>query len=175
MSFEVTCISRGEIENGFEDGFFCGMSGVCRRPPRSRLWLDIYDEVGSIGLLAREQGWVVGQTIILPKKYARRMGLPTDIAHAEDIDTTMAISCLRVHGRYRNMGIASAMIQETIDFCRSHAYERVDACVDHRPPPETFEWLPSFTPFKKFGFEISGSRIAWEEWPESRICSLALR
>jgi GNAT superfamily N-acetyltransferase len=174
VNYQISHISRDEVMNGFDQGFYCCMSGVCKRKFRSDMWIDIHDQVGSIGLLARHEGRIIAQTIWLPKKYARRIGLPTGTGHVEDMDSTMSISCLQVHELHRNNGVATKMIQATIDFCRLHEYKRIDACVDHRAPPEAFQWLPSFTPFKKFGFEVEGSRVAWEDWPESRICSLAL-
>jgi predicted GNAT family acetyltransferase len=174
MNPTIAHITLDEVRDGFQKGFYCCMSGVCKRQFQSDMWIKIHEEVGSIGLLARGEKGIVAQTIFLPKKHARWIGLPTGLGNPEEFATTMSISCLLVQGWCRNRGIASKMIAKTIDFCREHGFRQIEACVDPSPPADAFQWLPSFSPFKKFGFIVDDSRVAWEEWPQARTCHLDL-
>ena len=174
MTPAITHITLDEVKNGFQKGFYCCMSGVCKRQFQSNMWIRVHEEVGSIGLLARGDKGIVAQTIFLPKKHARWIGLPTGLGDPDEFSSTMSISCLLVHDWCRNKGIASKMIQETIGFSRKHGFKKLEAYVDPRSPEDAFQWLPSFSPFKKFGFVVDGSRVAWESWPESRMCHLDL-
>ncbi len=174
MNPTITHITLDEIKNGFQKGFYCCMSGVCKRPFQSNMWIKLHEEIGSIGLLARGEKGIVAQTIFLPKKYARWIGLPTELGNSEEFSSTMSISCMLVHDWCRNKGIASKMIQETVDFCCKDGFKRIEACVDPRSPGNAFQWLPSFSPFRKFGFTIDDPRVACESWPESRMCHLEL-
>jgi len=173
MSYELTHITRDQILNGFEDEYYCCMSGVLSRRFQCDMWPTIFDRVGSIGLLTRSEGRIVGQLIYIPKHYAQRIGMPRGEG-SDDMESTMVISCVRVHDRYKNQGIASNMIREAINFCRQNRYRRIEAYVDPRTPLTAAEWVPSFSAFRKFGFVIEGPRIAWESKPDSRICFLLL-
>ncbi|MBT7067442.1 MAG: GNAT family N-acetyltransferase [Verrucomicrobia bacterium] len=174
MNPTITHITLDDVRNGFQKGFYCCMSGVCKRQFQSNMWIRVHEEVGSIGLLARGDKGIVAQTIFLPKNHARWIGLPTALGDPDEFSSTMSISCLLVHDWCRNKGIASKMIQETIDFSRKHGFKRIEAYVDPKSPEDAFQWLPSFSPFKKFGFAVDGSRVAWESWQESRMCHLDL-
>jgi len=170
----ITHITLDEIENGFQEDHYCCMSGVCKRQFQSNMWIKIHEEVGSIGLLARADKGIVAQTIFLPKKHARWIGLPTGLGDPNEFASAMSISCLLVHDWCRNKGVASKMIQKAVEFCQENGFRRVEACVDPNPPPDAFQWLPSLSPFKKLGFTVDNSRVAWESWPQSRICHLDL-
>lgn len=174
MSYAIEHITKEEVLHGFADGYYCCMSGVLRRRFQCDMWPVIFDRVGSIGLLARAGDRIVGQLIYLPKDCARRIGMPRGV-RGEGLDTTMVISCVQVHPEFRNRGIASAMIEEAITFCRRHGYQRLEAYVDPRPPQEAADWIPSFSAFRKFGFTLEGPAVAWESHPESRICFLDVR
>lgn len=170
----IRAISREEILNGLAEdkGYFCCMFGTSLHHYRYDMWSRIYDEVGSIGFLARESGNIIGQLTFLPKVYARKIALAT-CPENDRIDTTLSISCLYVAKDDGNKGIGSAMIEETLSFCRTNAFNRIEAPVDHRPPPES-GINTSYYPFRKFGFVLDGSREAWESRPDSRMCFLDL-
>jgi GNAT superfamily N-acetyltransferase len=152
------------------------------RTPRQHLggamWETIYETVGSIGLLARStadadngQGEIVGQMIYMPKPYAQRICMPRG-ACLDNQETTMVVCCLKAD--IKNQGIASAMIREAIAFCRSRKFTRMEAFVDPRSPDETARWVPSYYPYRKYGFQLEGTATAWEGKPDSRICYLTL-
>lgn len=166
-------ITRDEILNGLGQAYYCYMFGANRHTYRCDMWPALFDEVGGIGYLAREGDEIVGQLIFLPKKYARRIALATS-PESRNIEGTMVICCLYVIREYGGRGIASRMIEETLDFCREHGFTRVEAVVDHRPPEES-GINTSFYPFRKFGFLLDGSREAWELRPDSRMCYLELQ
>lgn len=165
-------IKREEILNGLGQDYYCYMFGANHHEYKCDMWPAVFDEVGGIGYLAREGNKIVGQLIFLPKKYARRIALATSPEN-RNIAGTMVISCLYVLCEYGGRGIASAMIAETLNFCRKHGFTRVEAIVDHRPPQES-GINTSFYPFRKFGFILDGSREAWEFRPESRMCYVEL-
>ncbi len=173
MSHDVQHITRHEILHGFAEGFYCCMSGIRGRKFQCDMWSVIFDRVGSIGLLTRSGGSIVGQLIYMPKDCARRIGMPRG-RRSDDLEATMVISCVQVHPEFKARGIASSMIGEAISFCRQRNYKTIEAYVDPRPPQAAAAWIPSFSPFRKFGFIIEGSGIAWESHPESRICTLDL-
>jgi len=173
MTSHVQHITRNEILHGFADGYYCCMSGILGRKFQCDMWSTIFDRVGSIGLLTRSEDRIVGQLIYMPKHFAQRIGLPRG-QHSEDMESTMVISCVMVHHKFRNQGIASSMVREALGFCRQRGYKRVEAYVDPRPPQEAADWIPSFSAFRKFGFIIEGPNTAWESKPDSRICCLDL-
>ena len=166
----IRSITRNEILNGLGQYYYCCMFGINHREYKCDMWRSIFDEVGAIGFLARERNKIVGQMIFIPKKYARRIALPTSPQN-DDIDNTMVIGCLYVLKEYSGKGIASNMIQMLIDFCQNHGYQKIEACV-HTGTPEQSGYSISFFPFRKFGFVIDESREGWEYNLETRICSL---
>lgn len=165
-------ITRDEILNGLGQYYHCYMFGANRHEYKCSMWPTVFDEVGGIGYLVRDGAKIAAQLIFMPKRYARRIALPTS-PHNADIAGTLVISCLYVIREYAGKGIASAMIKETLDFCRHHGFSRLEAVVDHRPPPEC-GFGTSFYPFRKFGFILDDSREGWEFWPHSRMCYLEL-
>lgn len=169
----IQAITREEILNGLGQDYYCCMFGISKHTYRCDMWREIFDQVGGIGFLARDKEKVIGQMIFLPKKYARKIALPTS-PNNKDIDTTMVIGCLYVLKEYSNQGIASEMISALINFCREHGYGRVEACIDPRPPQEV-GINTSFYPFRKFGFVIDNSREGWEFKPQTEICCLSLK
>jgi GNAT superfamily N-acetyltransferase len=148
------------------------MFGLNHHEYKCDMWPTIFDEVGGIGYLARDEKKIVAQLIFMPKIYARRIALAASPEN-RNIEGTMVISCLYVLRDYGGRGIASAMIVETLNFCRKHGFTRVEAIVDHRPPQES-GINTSFYPFRKFGFVLDNSREGWEFRPESRVCYLEL-
>jgi GNAT superfamily N-acetyltransferase len=166
-------ITEEEILYGFEEGYFCCMSGVKNRAYSSGMWPAISREVGGIGFLARENGKIVGQLIFMPKEYARRIGLPSSPVN-EHVDATLVIGCLYVLKDYANRGIGSSMIAKTLEFCREHGFSRLEACVDPRPP-HISGMSTSFYPFRKFGFTIDDSREGFEFNSETRITFIDLK
>jgi GNAT superfamily N-acetyltransferase len=166
----INAITEEEVLYGFEDGYWCCMSGVNNRKYTCGMWPAVFREVGGIGFLAREDGKVVGKLIFMPKKYARRIGLPSSPAN-ERVDATLVIGCLYVLKDYAHRGIGSRMIEKTLAFCREHGFTRLEACVDPRPPHVSAD-NTSFYPFRKFGFVIDDSREGFELNPELRICFL---
>ena len=151
----------------------CCMFGIMKRKFQSSMWLEIFDEVGSIGFTSWENGKPVGQMIFLPKKYARRIGLSTCRTN-EDLGGTMVVGCLYVHNEYRNRGIATAMIRELISFCDDHRYNRIEVSVDLGPPDREFISKISFYPFRKFGFIVDETSSGGEFAPETRMCYCSL-
>ncbi len=170
MSVEVRHITRDQIQR---EDYFCSMSGMKGRKCQCAMWSTIFDRVGSIGLLSRSEGWIVGQLIYMPKDLAQRIGMPRGQG-SDDMEATMVISCVQVHDKLRHQGIASGMVSEALNFCRQREYRRIEAYVDPRPPLVAPEWIPSFSAFNKFGFAIEGPKTAWESKPDSRICCLLL-
>ncbi len=168
----IRSISRDEILKGLDQEYYCYMFGLENHQYKCSIWQEIYDEVGGIGFLARDNNKIIGQMIFIPKKYARKIALSTSPEN-KDIDKTMVIGCLYVLRDYGNKGIASEMIRKTIDFCLLHGYKRIEACVDPRCPSES-GINTSFYPFRKFGFVIKDDRECWEYRPESKICILDL-
>ena len=149
-------ITREQVLEGVGSDYFCCMFGINRRSYRCDMWRVIYDQAGGIGFLAREGKDIVGQMIFLPKKYARKIGLPTSPENRE-LEKTMVIGCLYVLKEFSNRGIASEMIRRLIEFCRTRGYTRIEACVDPRPPHESGMGT-SFFPFRKFGFLLDALR-----------------
>lgn len=170
MNIEIRHITRDEVQR---EEYFCNMSGMKGRKRQCAMWSILFDHAGSIGFVARSGDAPVAQLIYMPKHFARRLGFPRG-QHAEDLDATMVIACVNVHPEFRRQGIASAMVRAAVDFCRQHGYKRVEAYVDPRPPGEAEDWIPSFSAFRKLGFAIEGSEIAWESKVDSRICYLNL-
>jgi GNAT superfamily N-acetyltransferase len=179
----INPITEKEILYGLADSYHswqdsCCMWGVTKRSYSSGMWPRVFREVGGIGFLAREEGEegeegkVVGQLVFMPKRYARRIGLPSSPVN-EGIDTTLVIGCFFVLKDYANRGIGSGMIAKALEFCREHGFTRLEACVDSRPP-NISGINTSFYPFRKFGFTIDDSREGWEFNPEMRICFLDL-
>lgn len=166
----ITAITRDEIKNGFQEGYYCCMSGIEKRCFKCNMWLDIFDEIGGIGYLARKNGIIVAQLIFLPKQYARRILLPTGPS-SDDIERAISINCLYVLRDFGAKGIASEMIKNTIEFCKQKGFAQIEACVDNRPP-HISGMNTSFMPFRKFGFEIITDSEIWEENPEIHICAL---
>jgi GNAT superfamily N-acetyltransferase len=166
-------VTRDEILDGLGRDYYCYMFGLNNREYKCSMWPTIFDEVGGIGYLAREGDGIIGQLIFLPKKYARRVALPTCPENG-NVEGTIVISCLYVLRGFGGKGIASRMIGETLKFCREHGFTRVEAVVDYRPPQGS-GINTSYYPFRKFGFALDGSRVAWESRPESRMCYLELR
>jgi len=168
----IEAITRNEILNGISghEDYYCCMFGVSRRKYQCDMWPTVFDEVGGIGYLARNEKEIVGQLIFMPKIYARRIAISTSAGNT-NIEQTMVISCLFTNQAYHGRGIAGKMIAETLDFCREHDFLRVEAIVDHRPPSES-GINTSYYPFRKFGFILDNSREGWEFRPESRIAFL---
>jgi GNAT superfamily N-acetyltransferase len=166
-------ITGEEILQGLGQDYYCYMFGSNKREYKCSMWPTIFDEVGGIGYLAREDDRIVGQLIFLPKKYARRVALPTCPENG-NLGGTMVISCLYVIREFGGRGIASQMIDEALKFCRKHGFTRIEAVVDCRPPEES-GINTSYYPFRKFGFILDGSREAWEFRPESRMCYLEFK
>ena len=169
----IQSITRDEILNGLGQVYYCCMFGVSCDKYKWNMWPTIYDEVGGIGYLVRDGGKIVGQMIYIPKKYARRIALPTSPQNT-GIDGTMVISCLYVLREYGRKGIATQMIQMLIDFCKKHGYQRIEACV-HPGSPEEAGIDTSFFPFRKFGFVLDDTREGFEYRPKTRICFLDIR
>lgn len=170
----VEAITRNEILDGISGhgDYHCCMFGVNRRNYRCDMWPTLFDEVGGIGYLARDEEEIVGQLIFMPKIYARRIAISTS-ADNTNIERTMVISCLYVAQDCGSRGIGSEMIVRTMDFCREHGFSRVEAIVDHRSPPES-GINTSYYPFRKYGFLLDGVGEAWEYRPDSRMCYLEL-
>jgi len=171
MSYDITHITRDEILNGY--GYFCCMSGIRERKLQCDMWSTIYDDVGGIGLLARSGDKLCGQLIYMPKHFARRICMPIG-KDLGDMETTMAILCVKVEDHVKNQGIASSLIDAAIRFCKQKGYRRIEAYVDPLPPLMAEDWVPSFSAFKKYGFTVDDSDTAWESKPTSRICHLDL-
>jgi len=146
----------------------CNMFGIKERKYKCSMWEEAFEEVGGIGFLAYEDGKLVGQMIFLPKKYARRIGLPTSRTNA-DLERTIVIGCLVIVREHWNKGIASAMIGELMSFCKDRGFRRIEALVDVRPPDKA-EGNTSFFPFRKFGFIIDEKSQGWESRSETRMC-----
>ncbi len=161
-------ITRQQILEGTGKWTPCYMFGIKKRKFQCNMWLEVFDEVGEIGFIPYEDDKPVGQMIFLPKKYARRIGLPTSSTN-ENLEKTMVIGCLFIVAEHSNRGIASAMIKELISFCREHGYTRIEAPVDLRPPDEAGINI-SFFPFRKFSFIIDEESLGWEFRPEVRMC-----
>jgi|GEM_PF-2941429 GNAT superfamily N-acetyltransferase len=166
----IQAITRDEVLNGLGQDYHCCMFGSSRHAYQCTMWPRVFDEIGGIGYLARDDAKLIGQLIFLPKHYACRIGTPTAPQNG-NLERTLVISCLYVMREYAGRGIASAMISATLEFCRTHGFSRVEAVVDRRPPPEC-EHGTSFFPFRKFGFVLDDSREGWECWAHSRICHL---
>jgi GNAT superfamily N-acetyltransferase len=166
-------ITREEVLEGLDQDYYCYMFGAKHHRYKCNMWPTVFDEVGGIGYLARDGKKIIGQLIFLPKKHARRIALAT-CTESRNIDRTMVISCLYVLREYGGKGIASRMIEKTLNFCREHGFTRVEAVVDDRPPQES-GMNTSFYPFRKFGFVLDDCREAWEFRPESRMCYLELQ
>jgi GNAT superfamily N-acetyltransferase len=173
VSYDIQHITKDEILHGFAEGYYCCMSNILGRKVRCDMWSTIYDRVGSIGVLARTEDWIIGQLILMPKDCARRIGMPRG-QHAKDVESTMVISCVMVQPQHKHQGIATSMVAEVVRFCKERKFKRIEAYVDPLPPQEAAEWVPSFSAFKKFGFAIEGPKTAWESKPGSRICYLDL-
>lgn len=165
-------ITRDEILNGLGQDYYCYMFGANRHAYKCSMWLTLFDEVGGIGYLARDGVKITGQLIFMPKRYARRIALPTSPDNA-NIEESLVTRCLYVIREYAGRGIASEMIAESLSFCREHGFSRLEAVVDHRLPQES-GFGTSFYPFRKFGFVLDDSREGWEFWPHSRMCYLDL-
>jgi len=146
----------------------CNMFGISKRKYRCGMWAEVFDEIGGIGYLAYEDGELVGQMIFLPKKYARRIGIPTSRIN-ENLESTIVIGCLVVLREHWNKGIASAMIGELIRFCKDHGFHRIETYVDVRPPDKAGV-STSYSPFRKFGFIIDETSQGWDSRPDTRIC-----
>lgn len=170
----IEAITRNEILNGISghEDYHCCMFGVDRRNYQCDMWPTVFDEVGGIGYLARNEEEIVGQLIFMPKMYARRIAISTS-ADNTNIERTIVISCLYVAQDHGGRGIGSKMIAETMDFCRDHDFSRVEAIVDHRPPSES-GINTSYHPFRKFDFILDDSREGWEDRPDSQITYLEL-
>jgi GNAT superfamily N-acetyltransferase len=173
----ISSITEKEILYGLENSYHswqdsCCMWGVTKRSYSSGMWPVIFRETGGIGFLARDNGKVIAQLVFMPKKYARRIGLPSSPVNL-GIEKTMVIGCFFVLKDYANKGIGSSMIEKTIEFCQDHGFVRLEACVDPRPP-HISGINTSFYPFRKFGFTIDNSREGWESNPDMRICFLDL-
>jgi GNAT superfamily N-acetyltransferase len=161
-------ITQHEILEGTGKWIPCYMFGIQKRHWRCDMWVEIFDELGGIGFTPFVEDKPAGQMIFLPKKYARKIALPTCPTN-ENLEKTLVIGCLFVMQEYSNRGIASAMIRETIEFCKENGYTRIEACVDPRPPTES-GINTSFFPFRKFGFALDQARCGWEFRPETRMC-----
>jgi len=147
----------------------CNMFGINNRKYRCSMWSEVFDEVGGIGFLTYEDGKLVGQMIFLPKKYARRIGIPTSRTN-ENLESTIVIGCLVVVKEHWNKGIASAMIGELIHYCKDRGFNYIETSVDVRSPVEA-EGNTSFFPFRKFGFIVDETSQGWESRPGTRMCS----
>jgi GNAT superfamily N-acetyltransferase len=164
----INSITEEEILYGLQDPYhnwqdLCCMWGVTKRSYSSGMWPKIFREIGRIGFLAREDTKIVGQLVFMPKKYARRIGIPSSPVN-ERIEETLVIGCFYVLADYSHRGIGSSMIARTIEFCREHGFSRLEACVDPT----------SFYPFRKFGFKLDDSREGFESNSDLRICFLDL-
>ena len=167
----ISPISRNEILEGLNQEYHCCMFGINKRDYHCNMWKDIYDEVGGIGFLAREQNKIIGQMIYMPKRFARKIAISSS-PNNDDIDKTMVLGCLYVLKDYGNKGIGSQMIRMLIDFCQNKSYTKVEAYVDTRPIEQLGPFDLSFYPFRKFGFIVDDTREGWEFCPNTRICSL---
>jgi len=161
-------ITKEIILDGIGKWVPCCMYGIRKRSYQCNMWVEIFDKVGGIGFNAFVNEKVAGQMIFIPKKYARRIGLPTCLTN-EDIEKTIVIGCLFVFPEFANQGLASAMIKELLDFCQKHSFNRIEAIVDLRLPSESGLNI-SFYPFRKFGFIIDETSFEWEFRPETRMC-----
>ena len=151
----------------------CCMFGIRNRKYLSEMWIEIFDEVGGIGLISWDSNEAVGQMVFLPKKYARRIGLSTCKTN-ELMDKTMVIGCLYVPKEHRNRGIATSMTRGLITFCNNHEYSRIEVPVDLRPPDKKMFSTISFFPFRKFGFVIDENSSGRESRPETRMAFFSL-
>ena len=167
-------ISRDIILNGLGQPVACCMFDTANRAFQSDMWPRIYDEVGSIGYLAYQEDELVGQLIFLPKKYARKIGLSTCKTN-ERLDTTLLIACLFIHSDQRNKGLASTMIKQVINFCKSNGLNRIEVGACTKPAGK--EWVEpiSFLPFKKYGFIIDKKARAHEFRAEDKMCYLNIK
>jgi len=146
----------------------CNMFGISKRKYQSAMWAEVFDEVGGIGYLAYEDDKLVGQMIFMPKKYARRIGIPTSRTK-ENLESTIVIGCLVILREHWNKGIASAMIRELVGFSELQGFRRIEALVDLRPPDKA-GGNTSFFPFRKYGFVVDETSHGWESRPETRMC-----
>ena len=161
-------ISRKQIADGLEKPVACCMFDVKNRVFKCNMWLDIYDEVSEIGFLAYEENNLIGQLIFLPKKYAKKICIPTCKA-SKRFETTIVIGCLLIIKDYRNKGIATLMIKQLIDFCNDNGYSRIEVGISLKPSGnKPFEKI-SFLPFKKFGFIIDQNSSAFEFNDETKM------
>lgn len=151
----------------------CCMFDINNRTYRCDMWSQIFDEIGCIGYSAREENKPAGQLIFLPKKYARKIGLSTCQTN-ERLGTTILVGCLMIFSECRNKGLASMMIQELIDFCKSAGYNRIEVGVCNKPAGNKWVEQISFFPFRKFGFVLDETARAHEFKPEELMCYLDL-
>lgn len=166
-------ITRDEILNGIGHQVACCMFDVINRKYQCNMWPKIFDEISSIGYLSYEDDKPTGQMIFLPKKYARKIGLTTCRTN-ERLDTTLLIGCLLISKDHRNKGLATEMIKEVINFCKSNSYNRIEVGACNMPSgKEAFESI-SFLPFRKFGFVIDELTPANEFTQRDRMCYLVL-
>jgi len=165
---KIQPITREIILNGVGKWVPCYMYGIRQRSYQCDMWVEIFDEVGGIGFTPFLDNNPAGQMIFLPKKYARRISLPTCQTN-EDLDKTIVIGCLFIFPEFINRGIASALIKELIEFCKKNGYTRIEAPIDPRSPDKAGLNI-SFYPFRKFGFLIDDTSSGWEFRPETRMC-----
>jgi len=151
---KIRPITYDEIMNGFKDKWVpCNMFAVSKRAFKCNMWIDIYKETRNIGYITFEGDTAVGQLIFLPKKHARKIGLPF-CKSLERIETTVVIGCLWIEKNHRNKSFASEMINELIQFCKDNNIKRIEvSVVDTKSGSSDFECI-SYFPFKKFGFKI---------------------
>lgn len=153
MTRQIEPITRSQVIDGFGRSVFCYMYGIKGRAFQCGMWRDIFDETRGIGFRALEDGDFAGHVVFMPKKYARRIGLPTCRAN-DRLETTIEIACLYVPRQRRKRGVATDLIAHVLAFCRSHGFDRVEANVNLAPAGDAEYERISFLPFRKLGFLV---------------------
>ena len=133
---KIYSITENNILNGFKFFCHCCMFGINKNKNVCKMWIHLYKKVGGIGYLLKDKDNIIGQLIYLPKKYARKIALPTTATN-NDLNTAMVIGCLYVLPDYRNNGYAGKMIKKLISFCNKNKFRYIEANVDPRPASES--------------------------------------
>jgi GNAT superfamily N-acetyltransferase len=110
------------------------------------------------GLLAYREGVPVGWCAVAPRERYARMNAPRAISHkAVDDRPAWVVSCFYIDKAHRNTGVATALLEATIDHSRNHGAHLLEGFPWDKPMKDDVwgtMFVGSLKMFQAAGFDL---------------------